>query len=38
MKKGTKKIAIVLMMALLTVVMAACGNNENSATDRKSVV
>ena len=31
MKKGTKKIAIVLMMALLTVVMAACGNNENAA-------
>ena len=30
MKKGTKKIAIVLMMALLTVVMAACGNNENA--------
>ena len=31
MKKGTKKIAIVLMMALLTVVMAACGNNENAS-------
>lgn len=33
MKKGTKKIAIVLMMALLAVVMAACGNNENASTD-----
>ena len=30
MKKGTKKFAIVLMMALLAVVMAACGNNENA--------
>lgn len=31
MKKGAKKIAIVLMMALLTIVMAACGNNENAS-------
>ncbi|MGM9951032.1 MAG: BMP family protein [Lysinibacillus sp.] len=31
MKKGTKKIAMVLIMALLAVVMAACGNNENKA-------
>ena len=31
MKKGTKKIAIILMMAVLTVVMAACGNNENAS-------
>ena len=31
MKKGTKKIAMVLIMALLTVVMAACGNDENKA-------
>ena len=30
MKKGTKKIAMILIMALLTVVMAACGNNENA--------
>ena len=30
MKKGTKKIAMVLIMALLTAVMAACGSNENT--------
>jgi len=30
MKKGTKKIAMVLIIALLTAVMAACGNNENA--------
>ena len=29
MKKGTKKIAMILIIALLTAVMAACGNNEN---------
>ncbi len=32
MKKSTKKIAMILIIALLTVVMAACGNtNENEA-------
>ncbi len=31
MKKGTKKLAMVLIFALLTAVMAACGNNENEA-------
>ena len=31
MKKGTKKIAIVLMMALLTIVLAACGNDKNAS-------
>ncbi|WP_316572840.1 BMP family ABC transporter substrate-binding protein [Neobacillus sp. YIM B06451] len=32
MTKGTKKLAVVLFIALLTVVMAACGNN---AADKK---
>ncbi len=31
MKKSTQKIAMVLIVALLTAVMAACGNNENEA-------
>lgn len=31
MKKNTKNIAMVLIIALLTAVMAACGNNENEA-------
>lgn len=31
MKKSTKNIAIVLILALMTVVMAACGNDENEA-------
>jgi len=31
MKKSTKKIAMVLIIALLTAVMTACGSNENEA-------
>ncbi|ETI69865.1 BMP family lipoprotein [Neobacillus vireti] len=34
MKKSTKKIAMIVFMALMTVVMAACGND--SANDKKA--
>ena len=31
MKKSIKNIALILVLALMTVVMAACGNNDNAA-------
>ena len=40
MKNVSKKLAMVLMVALLTVVMAACGNSEsaeNSATNEEGL-
>ncbi|WP_054956557.1 BMP family lipoprotein [Paenibacillus dakarensis] len=36
MKKSTKNIAVVLILALMTVVMAACGNNANEANEANS--
>ena len=36
MKKSTKKIAMIVVIALLTAVMAACGNNGNEANSRTS--
>ena len=35
MKKGTKKLAMLLMIALLAVVMAACGTSEKEASSTK---
>ncbi|OCA88687.1 BMP family ABC transporter substrate-binding protein [Bacillus sp. FJAT-27225] len=36
MTKGTKKLALVLFIALLTVVMAACGNNSANEKEAKA--
>ncbi|ALC92523.1 hypothetical protein AM500_24225 [Bacillus sp. FJAT-18017] len=36
MAKGTKKIAMILFIALLTVVMAACGNNADKKNEAKA--
>ena len=35
MKQTTKKLVMVLFMALMTVAMAACGNSEEKAESRK---
>ena len=36
MKKSTKKIAMILFIALMTAVMAACGNNSANEKEDKA--